>query len=67
MELDEYDRHYGDTNPNKRLPNYMVLALGQDHTRGTTPGAPTPASAAMQRVLLGPRAKHQLGLLSLSR
>ncbi len=27
------------------LPNFMVMSLGEDHTRGTTPGAFTPKAA----------------------
>ena len=44
-EVDAYDRNYASTDPNKRLPNFMVMSLGEDHTQGTTPGAPTPRAA----------------------
>jgi phospholipase C len=44
-EVDEYDRNYDSTDRNRRLPNFMVMSLGQDHTQGTTPGAPTPRAA----------------------
>jgi hypothetical protein len=27
------------------LPRFMIMSLGEDHTRGTTPGAPTPDAA----------------------
>ncbi len=41
-ELDEYERHYDDPSPAKRLPNFMVMSLPEDHTAGTTPGRFTP-------------------------
>jgi hypothetical protein len=44
-EVDNYDRNYDSKDPNKRLPNFMVMSLGEDHTQGTTPGAPTPRAA----------------------
>jgi YVTN family beta-propeller protein len=44
-EVDNYDRNYNSTNPKLRLPNFMVMSLGEDHTQGTTPGAPTPRAA----------------------
>ncbi len=44
-EFDEFETHYHDSDPNKRLPNYIVMSLGEDHTVGTTPGRPTPRAA----------------------
>jgi hypothetical protein len=44
-ELDEYDKNYDSIDPEKRLPNYMVMSLGEDHTVGTRPGRPTPRAA----------------------
>ena len=41
-EFDEYERHYDDPSPAKRLPNFMVMSLPEDHTAGTTPGRFTP-------------------------
>jgi YVTN family beta-propeller protein len=41
-EFAEYERNYAAKDPEKRLPNYIVMSLGEDHTRGTTPGAHTP-------------------------
>jgi YVTN family beta-propeller protein len=41
-EFDEYERNFDDPNPNKRLPNFMVMSLPEDHTAGTTPGRFTP-------------------------
>ncbi len=41
-EFREYEANYDDTDPGKRLPNYIVMSLPEDHTRGTKPGAYTP-------------------------
>jgi YVTN family beta-propeller protein len=41
-EFDEYERNYDSPDPNKRLPNYIVMSLPEDHTRGTAPGQNTP-------------------------
>ncbi len=41
-EFDDYEKNYASKDPEKRLPNYIVMSLGEDHTRGTTPGAFTP-------------------------
>jgi YVTN family beta-propeller protein len=41
-ELDEYDRNFDSADPKKRLPNFMVMSLPEDHTAGTTPGRFTP-------------------------
>lgn len=36
------------------LPRFMIMSLGEDHTRGTTPGAPTPeACVASNDIGLG--------------
>jgi hypothetical protein len=43
-ELAEYEKHFDDTNPAQRLRNFMVMSLGEDHTRGTQPGAFTPVA-----------------------
>ena len=53
-EVDEYDRNFSSTDPNKRLPNFMVMSLGEDHTQGTTPGAHSPrAAVASNDVAIG--------------
>lgn len=44
-EFDEYERNFESTDPNKRLPNFIVMSLGEDHTQGTRPGVPTPVAA----------------------
>jgi len=41
-EFEEYERNYESPNPEKRLPNFMVMSLPEDHTAGTTPGRFTP-------------------------
>jgi hypothetical protein len=41
----------------KRLPNYIVMSMGEDHTRGTTPGAYTPQAMVANNdyaILYGP-------------
>ena len=38
----EYEANYDSTDPDKRLPNYTVMWLGEDHTQGARPGAFTP-------------------------
>ena len=42
--LDEYQKNMDSPNPDKRLPNYMVMSLPENHTRGTAPGAYTPTA-----------------------
>ena len=41
-ELKEYEANYDSADAEKRLPNYIVMSLPEDHTSGTTPGAHTP-------------------------
>jgi Phosphoesterase family len=38
----EFEANYDSPDPEKQLPNYIVMAMPEDHTRGTTPGAYTP-------------------------
>ena len=44
-ELDAYEKNFGSTEPGKRLPNFSVMSLGENHTQGTRPGAATPQAA----------------------
>lgn len=44
-EFEQYEKNFDSPNPNERLPNYIVMSLGEDHTQGTRPGAPTPVAA----------------------
>lgn len=41
-EFDEYEKNFDSADPEKRLPNFIVMHLPEDHTRGTSPGYPTP-------------------------
>lgn len=41
-DLGEFDANFDSPDPEKRLPNYIVMSMPEDHTRGTTPGAYTP-------------------------
>lgn len=41
-EFDEYENNYDSPDPAKRLPNYVVMSLPENHTAGTRPGAFTP-------------------------
>lgn len=43
-EFDEYEKNYESKDPNKRLPNFMVMALSENHTNGTRPGSYTPVA-----------------------
>ena len=40
-EFDEYEKNYDSDDPEKRLPNYIVMGLPEDHTKGGSPGEPT--------------------------
>ncbi|MCC6591291.1 MAG: bifunctional YncE family protein/alkaline phosphatase family protein [Bryobacterales bacterium] len=41
-ELDDYEKNFKSSDPLKRLPNFVVMSLPEDHTAGTRPGAYTP-------------------------
>ncbi len=41
-EFDEYEKNFDSTDPEKRLPNFIVMSLPEDHTHGTTAGIPSP-------------------------
>jgi len=43
-EFDQYEKNYDSKDPNKRLPNFMVMALSENHTNGTRPGSYTPVA-----------------------
>ena len=43
-EFKEYESNYDSPVPGKRLPNFIVMSMPEDHTMGTTPGAYTPAA-----------------------
>ena len=44
-EFDEYEKNFDSKDPNKRLPNFIVMCLPEDHTRGSRPGVPTVKAA----------------------
>ena len=53
-EFDEYEKNYDNPDPNKRLPNFMVMSLPENHTAGTRPGSFTPvAMVASNDVAVG--------------
>jgi YVTN family beta-propeller protein len=41
-ELDSYEKNFDSKDRNKRLPNFVVMSLPEDHTAGTRPGGFTP-------------------------
>ena len=41
-EFKEYEKNYDSPDPNKRFPNFVIMSMPEDHTRGTAPGAFTP-------------------------
>jgi YVTN family beta-propeller protein len=43
-EFDAYDANFDSSDPDQRLPNYIVMSMPEDHTRGTAPGAHTPVA-----------------------
>ncbi len=43
-EFDGYEKNFDSRDPGARLPNFIVMSLGEDHTRGTAPGAYTPVA-----------------------
>ncbi|MBO9621486.1 MAG: hypothetical protein J7500_02115 [Sphingomonas sp.] len=43
-EFRDYEANYDSADPNKRLPNYVVMSMPEDHTRGTKAGAFTPTA-----------------------
>lgn len=44
-EFDEYERNFDSADPATRLPNFIVMSLPEDHTKGAAPGAPTMRAA----------------------
>jgi YVTN family beta-propeller protein len=40
-EFDEYERNFDSPDPQKRLPNFSIVSLPFDHTRGGSPDEPT--------------------------
>jgi hypothetical protein len=53
-EFDEYEKNFDSPDAEKRLPNYIVMSLPEDHTNGTRPGSYTPvAMVASNDVAVG--------------
>jgi hypothetical protein len=44
-EFDKYEAAFDSTDASKRLPHFIVMSLGENHTQGTRAGAPTPSAA----------------------
>jgi hypothetical protein len=43
-EFDAYEKEFDNPDARKRLPNFIVMSLGEDHTAGTRPGSFTPVA-----------------------
>ncbi len=43
-EFDEYEKNFDSPDAEKRLPNYIVMSLPENHTHGTQPGSYTPVA-----------------------
>src|SRR3984885_3121326 len=41
-EFREYEKNYDSPDTNKRFPNFVIMSMPEDHTKGTAPGAYTP-------------------------
>jgi YVTN family beta-propeller protein len=53
-EFEEYEKNIDNPDANKRLPNYIVMSLPENHTAGTRPGSYTPvAMVASNDVAVG--------------
>jgi YVTN family beta-propeller protein len=54
MRADQFVAEFSKMDAENRVPNFMVMGLGEDHTSGTRPGTPTPqASVASNDVAVG--------------
>ena len=54
MRADQFVAEFAQMDNENRVPNFMVMGLGEDHTSGTAPGAATPqASVASNDVAVG--------------
>jgi YVTN family beta-propeller protein len=43
-EFADFEKNFESADPRKRLPNFIVMSLPENHTRGTSPGAYTPVA-----------------------
>ncbi|HLZ76311.1 bifunctional YncE family protein/alkaline phosphatase family protein [Phenylobacterium sp.] len=54
QEFSEYEKNFDSHDPEKRLPNYIVMSMQENHTHGTDPKSFSPrAMVANQDVALG--------------
>ncbi|HEY3948005.1 bifunctional YncE family protein/alkaline phosphatase family protein [Phenylobacterium sp.] len=54
QEFSEYEKNFDSKDPEKRLPNYIVMSMQENHTHGTDPKSFSPrAMVANQDVALG--------------
>jgi YVTN family beta-propeller protein len=54
VRADQFVKEYVQMDAENRVPNFMVMGLGEDHTSGTRPGAATPqASVASNDIAIG--------------
>jgi phospholipase C len=54
LRADQFAAEFAQLDRENRVPNFMVMGLGEDHTSGTTPGAFTPkASVASNDLAVG--------------
>ena len=44
QEFEQYEKNYDNPSAEKRLPNFIVMSMPENHTRGTAPGAYTPTA-----------------------
>jgi hypothetical protein len=45
IRADQFAKEFAQMDAEDRVPNFMVMGLGEDHTSGTRPGASTPQAA----------------------
>ena len=43
-EFDKFEANFDSSDPASKLPNFVVMSMGEDHTRGTKAGAFTPVA-----------------------
>ncbi|HYW46760.1 MAG TPA: hypothetical protein VE959_28090 [Bryobacteraceae bacterium] len=63
-EFDEYERNFDSPDPAKRLPNFMVMSLPENHTVGMSPRRFTPNAIGGQQLRRrhdrGPRSRREI-------
>jgi len=43
-DFEQWNSEYDSTDPGRRMPNFTLMMLPEDHTYGTSPGRPTPVA-----------------------